>query len=38
MKPCKDGVNIALELSKVNTKMYRYLGVCIGAMILIFII
>ncbi|MDY4078372.1 MAG: stage III sporulation protein AB [Clostridium sp.] len=28
----------ALELSKVNTKMYRYLGVCIGAMILIFII
>lgn len=28
----------SLELSKVNTKMYRYLGVCFGAMILIFII
>lgn len=28
----------ALELSKVNTKMYRCLGLSIGAMLLIFII
>ncbi|MCI6188789.1 MAG: stage III sporulation protein AB [Clostridium sp.] len=34
----KVNLSEALELSKVNTKMYRYLGVCFGAMILIFII
>lgn len=28
----------ALELSEKNTKMYRYLGLCMGAMIFIFII
>ena len=34
----KINLSEALELSKKNTKMYRYFGVCIGAMLLIFII
>ena len=34
----KINLSEALELSKVNTKMYRCLGLSIGAMLLIFIV
>lgn len=34
----KININEASELSKKNTKLYRYLGVCFGAMISIFLL
>ena len=38
LESIKGNINEAEELSKKNTKMYRYLGICFGAMIAIILI